>query len=422
MKIKTFFENHKINIQDKTLVIATSGGPDSMALTEMLLELSQQANFELILAHFDHLLRPDSYLETSLLKEYSEKNNLRLEIGVWRQEDHPEHGIEAAARNARYQFLDQVVRKYQASFLLTAHHGDDLIENILLKFIRSGNPEEMNSMKAVGQMNSTVLLRPLLTYSKDDLLNYAKEHNLAFIQDSTNFEDETIRNRLRHHVIPILKNENPNLINNALRYSFEEERLASFANNVFKQIGEPKLFLGKCLQIDEQKLADLTNAQQKAYWEHFIWKYAHVRSGENLAGYTIKRYQGEVYLWKQADISLPLQRLKEISLDQLFTFYDRQFILTKNKLEQKLVGQFKSNQSKFYAGSTPAGCRLLLKNSHHAKAKKMFALARIPSELRRFCLTIFDQDEQPVFVEKTYTNQLRSEKENVYYIYNMGKL
>ena len=74
-----------------------------------------------------------------------------------------------------------------------------------MKFIRSGDVAEMNSLQIVGNLGSMKLLRPLVKYSKDELLKYDKDHHLDFIEDKTNFEDDTLRNRLRHHVVPLLK-------------------------------------------------------------------------------------------------------------------------------------------------------------------------------------------------------------------------
>lgn len=75
--------------------------------------------------------------------------------------------------------MTQIAKKEKADYLLTAHHGDDLLENILLKFIRSGNPEEMNSLQAVGVMHGVSLLRPLLAYSKQELFEYDRKMALS---------------------------------------------------------------------------------------------------------------------------------------------------------------------------------------------------------------------------------------------------
>ena len=216
-KVIEFFDKNYLPLVGKRLVIATSGGPDSVALVDMLYKLKHEYNFEIIVAHFDHKLRKDSSEETNLLKKYCLRRNLSFENGIWMREENLTSGVEAAAREARYDFLVKTVHKFQGDYLLTAHHGDDLLENILLKFIRSGNPNEMNSLKAIGEREGIPLLRPLLGFSKQELLKYDRIHGLDFIEDETNNEDETMRNRLRHHVVPLLKEENPNLLHNALR-------------------------------------------------------------------------------------------------------------------------------------------------------------------------------------------------------------
>ena len=133
MKILNFFNQNNISLENKKLVVAASGGPDSMALVDMLCRLNKKFELKIIVAHFDHQLRSDSDKETSLLQNYCDQNNLLLENGSWPVNKHPNVGLEAAAREARYTFLIKIVKKYNADYLLTAHHGDDLLENILLK-------------------------------------------------------------------------------------------------------------------------------------------------------------------------------------------------------------------------------------------------------------------------------------------------
>ena len=224
MKINDFFEDNGIELNNKKFLVAASAGPDSMALLDML----QKMKVQVIAAHFDHQLRSDSKNETKILQEYCKKYDIPLFTAVWAKDEQPAAGIEAAARDARYAFLTQIAKKEKADYLLTAHHGDDLLENILLKFIRSGNPEEMNSLQAVGVMHGVSLLRPLLAYSKQELFEYDRKNGIEFITDSTNNEDETMRNRLRHHVVPLLKKENPALIANALNYSKKMTNLDEF--------------------------------------------------------------------------------------------------------------------------------------------------------------------------------------------------
>ena len=191
MKIIDFFNEKQIDLENKKLLVAASGGPDSMALLDMLKDLQKKQKFELIAAHFNHQSRSDSEEETRILKDYCQKNEIPLFVAKWAKNEQPKSGIEAAAREVRYNFLTKIAKNETADYLLTAHHGDDLIENILLKFIRSGNPEEMNSLQAVGVMHGVTLLRPLLSSSKQEILAYDKERGISFIVDSTNKEDDT---------------------------------------------------------------------------------------------------------------------------------------------------------------------------------------------------------------------------------------
>ena len=337
MKVIDFFKNHHIDLKDKILVVASSAGPDSMALAEMLNSQKEKHGYQLMLAHFDHQLRDDSFTETELLEKYCHQHGIKFFNKKWAKELQPIQGIEAAARIARYDFLTKVVKEINADYLLTAHHGDDLLENILLKLIRSGNPEEMNSLQEVGKMNGVPLLRPLLSYSKKELLEYDKAHQLNFIEDSTNQEDSTIRNRLRHHIVPFLKAENPDLLENALRYSHEMSRFKELADNNFQKI-TPQKFLKAAYRLEKEKLASF-NVEEKIYfWQNFIWQTWHERVNQNLNGYLLLEYQGYYYLSRRSLQAKP--EVFKIEVDREFDYQERKFVLSKKKLSYPMVGDF----------------------------------------------------------------------------------
>ncbi|MBA1394164.1 tRNA lysidine(34) synthetase TilS, partial [Lactobacillus sp. XV13L] len=225
-------------LKNKTLVVATSGGPDSMALLDMLNTIKDDQHFHLIAAHLDHRLRPDSFREAAAIDQYCGKKQIKVVHGTWPQALHPQSGVEAAARRYRYDFLAQVMHKNAGDYLLTAHHCDDLLENILIKFIRSGDPSEMNSLQAVSGWRGALLLRPLLTLEKADLLAYVRSRGIPFVIDETNNEDEALRNRLRHQVIPVLKRENPHIGRSALRFNRRVNQMASIVARTFTQLGQ----------------------------------------------------------------------------------------------------------------------------------------------------------------------------------------
>ncbi|WP_308555929.1 tRNA lysidine(34) synthetase TilS [uncultured Lactobacillus sp.] len=409
MKITDFFKDNNIDL-DKTFLVAASAGPDSMALLDML----RKMNVKVMAAHFDHQLRADSKDETALLKRYCQKYDIPLFTAMWTEEK-PAKGIEAAARNARYDFLTKVAKKEKADYLLTAHHGDDLLENILLKFIRSGNPEEMNSLQAVGKMYGVPLLRPLLAYSKRELLNYDEQNGIEFITDSTNNEDETMRNRLRHHVVPLLKKENPDLIANALNYSQKMTKLDDFVNQKVTEIGQLEPFLRRAYRIKSEKLAKLSKEEQIIFWQKNIWDKFHRRVNQNLGNFTVLEYQGYFYLFKNGQLNADVQPIK---LNLPFKFQNEAFVLTDRPEKDKVeIGNFWfKEKADFKAGSLMPGAKLLLQDGKRTKAKKKFAEHAIPLPLRSLCLTIYANDE-PIFVEQTYQNQNWIENGNQYFLY-----
>ena len=326
-----------------------------MALLDMLKNLQAKKNFQLMAAHFNHQLREDSEEESELLKKYCDEKNVPLFIAKWPKEEQPQVGIEAAARHARYAFLTQIAKENKADYLLTAHHGDDLLENILLKFIRSGNPEEMNSLQRVGEMHGVKLLRPLLGYSKDELLQYNQAHRIDFITDSTNQADETMRNRLRHHVVPLLKKENPALIKNALFFSQKMDELIDYVDEKNIAVGQLERFLNVAYRIKSEKLKRLTTKERTFFWQRMIWQKYHRRVNENLGNFAVIEYQNYFYLYKKQNISEVKKQV--ISLNQPFVFKNRKMVLyTERKAGIKLIGDFwfKPNTA-FSVGELTAG-------------------------------------------------------------------
>lgn len=415
MRIDDFFKVNHLPLAAKTLVVAVSGGPDSLALLDLLYQIKEQYRFRLLAAHLDHQLRPDSFKEEKVISAYCQNKSIELINEKWPKCLQPIVGVEAAARKYRYDFLVKIMRNYQGDYLLTAHHMDDLLENILLKFIRSGNPSEMNSLKAISKMQGMTLLRPLLNIQKADLLKYDKRNHIPYVIDQTNNEDDTLRNKLRHHVIPLLKKENKQIGQNALRFSKEVSLLTSIVDERFAQFDQPKKFLNVAYRLKTSALKQLNSEQKQAFWQHFIWQTWQERVNQNLANYTLLVYQGFFYLFKQ----LPARPAnKEIILDQVFSFNKRKFLLSlKADKPYKLLGSFgATNKKQLTTGSILPGTKLLLKDGSHVKSKKKFAQSGIPNILRPYCLTIYDGDKV-VFIEQTYSNQQVCSGEKCFYLY-----
>ena len=155
------FNNH-----DK-IVVGCSTGPDSMALVDMLLKIKEKFQLSLIVAHVNHNVREESYEEAKYLKEYCENNNIVFETMTI--EEYGDDNFHNEARNIRYNFFESLVHKYHANYLMTAHHGDDLIETVLMRMVRGSNLYGYSGFKKVFEMEDYKIVRPLIHYTKEQL-------------------------------------------------------------------------------------------------------------------------------------------------------------------------------------------------------------------------------------------------------------
>ena len=248
-------------------------------------------------------------------------------------------------------------------------------------------------------------------------MQYNQAHRIDFITDSTNQADETMRNRLRHHVVPLLKKENPALIKNALFFSQKMDELIDYVDEKNIAVGQLERFLNVAYRIKSENLKRLTTKERTFFWQRMIWQKYHRRVNENLGNFAVIEYQNYFYLYKKQNISEVKKQV--ISLNQPFVFKNRKMVLcTERKAGIKLIGDFwfKPNTA-FSVGELTAGSKLLLQNGHHVKAKKKFAENEIPLALRPFCLAIYAENE-PIFVEKIYQNQNWIKNGKHYFLYN----
>lgn len=220
-------ENFNFQLND-TIIVGCSSGPDSMALVDMLLKIRDKYQLSLIIAHVNHNVRKESYEEAEYMKKYCEDNNLLFETMTI--EEYGDDNFHNEARNIRYNFFESLVNKYDADYLMTAHHGDDLIETILMRMVRGSNLSGYSGFKQVVQMDGYKLVRPLIHYTKQELEEYDKENEVKYFVDSSNDKDKYTRNRYRKYVIPFLKEEDEKAHLKFLKFSEELDAASRFIN------------------------------------------------------------------------------------------------------------------------------------------------------------------------------------------------
>ena len=232
--LNVIYNNKHLNILDKDrpLVLALSGGVDSMVLFDLL----KKAGYKVVIAHVNHHKRAESEFEEAFIRNLAKENNFDIEVLDY---IHEKDNFQAAAHNSRYEFFYNTAIKYNASAIITAHHYLDNLETILMNLIRGSNLYGYAGIKEFSYFNEIKLIRPLINVKKEDLYDYAKKHNITFFEDSSNQSDDYLRNRIRHHVIPHLERENPNLINSVANYSNQlHEAFSYIRNNSVKYLEE----------------------------------------------------------------------------------------------------------------------------------------------------------------------------------------
>ena len=224
-KLATFIRDYDMVQPGDTLVCALSGGADSVALLFALYLLKDKLGITLEAAHFNHHLRgEESDRDEAFARELCGRYDISLHVGSGRVTA-GDKGLEASARDARYAFLRTIPGK-----IVTAHTADDNAETVLLHLIRGTGLKGLGGITPV----SGNLIRPMLMVTRGDVERFLEEWCLGHIEDSSNGTDAFLRNRVRHHVMPLLKAENPKLAENlskmALRLREDEILLSQQAN------------------------------------------------------------------------------------------------------------------------------------------------------------------------------------------------
>jgi tRNA(Ile)-lysidine synthetase-like protein len=201
----------------ETVVVAVSGGPDSLALLHLLREYQAELDITLHVATLDHGLRADSAEDAEFVRQTATVWGLPVTVGssdVAELARSRGDGLEAAARQARYRFLAEVAREVGARRVVTAHHAGDQAETVLMHLLRGAGMQGLQGMSSCGPLPyapELLLVRPLLTSTRAQLEAYCHAHDLQPRQDQTNLEVDYLRNRLRLEVLPYLQQINPQI-------------------------------------------------------------------------------------------------------------------------------------------------------------------------------------------------------------------
>lgn len=197
------------------VLCAVSGGVDSMVLLHCLWSHREQWQIRVCAAHYDHQLRGlESARDRTFVRDWCRDREIPLKIGFGevRQRASDDHlSLEEAAREMRYAFLEQAASELECDWIFTAHNAEDQLETQLLNLCRGSG---LHGLCGIPPQRGQIL-RPMLSVSRSEILEYARQNEISYMEDHTNEEDEYARNRIRHHVLPVLKGINSSAVENA---------------------------------------------------------------------------------------------------------------------------------------------------------------------------------------------------------------
>ncbi|HIW33330.1 MAG TPA: tRNA lysidine(34) synthetase TilS [Candidatus Paenibacillus intestinavium] len=226
---------------NSTIVVAVSGGPDSMALLHILHSIALRDSLQLVVAHVNHGFRPgESAAEYELVRQAAKQLALiceytELDMPLYLQENRG--NSQAASRQRRYAFLYEVCERHNANYIALAHHGDDQAETVLMHILRGTGISGLSGMAMKRSEKNVELIRPLLRMRKDDLIVYCQEQQIRYVNDSSNEHRDYFRNKIRLDVIPYLETFNPKLTQSLARLAdvagVEDDWMQQQVNQMF---------------------------------------------------------------------------------------------------------------------------------------------------------------------------------------------
>jgi tRNA(Ile)-lysidine synthase len=205
-KVRGWIDANRLIAPREKVLVAVSGGPDSMALLVMLAELSRERGFELAVAHFDHGIRPEAPRETALVERRAKALGLTLFRGsgdVPREARRMKQGIEETARSLRYAFLEETADAWKADRIALGHTRDDQIETILHHIIRGTGWRGLRGMAPRRER----FIRPLLPCGRRELVTYLRRRGVRYAVDRSNEDPRFLRNRIRTRLLPFLRTQ-----------------------------------------------------------------------------------------------------------------------------------------------------------------------------------------------------------------------
>lgn len=209
---KNIFDNKLVSKGDKIL-LAVSGGADSMVMTSLFAMLKKTIGIELVVVNFNHNLRKESVKEAQIVKNFAKSLKIECVLKDLKTKEYAKEkniSTETAGRQLRYSELEKTAKEYKCNKIATAHNMNDNAETVLMWMLRGTGTEGLCGIPVIRKLNKNLsVIRPILSVSRELINEYAKQKEIKFCTDKSNFKCDYTRNKIRLNIIPELKKINP---------------------------------------------------------------------------------------------------------------------------------------------------------------------------------------------------------------------
>lgn len=436
-KFKNFIEENNLIEKGDSIVSAVSGGSDSVFMLEMLLAIKDDYDLKIIVSHVNHGLRgAEAQRDEDFVKKLAEKNGLIYEVEHIDMAGYAkEHSLtcEEAGRKLRYLFFEEIKEKYKADKVAIAHNENDVAETIFLNIFRGTGLDGLESIP----LRRDFYIRPILCFEKSEILDFLKENNIHYVDDSTNFTNDYKRNMIRNEIIPFIKkNFNENIVSSM-------SRLASIAkeNNLYLEdiINDKYTSIVKANTIDRKGFNELNHYEKTLVLRKFLREnlnYLNNISKDNIEDMInlIKLDSGKKYdidgkhylvndfdktIFKKLDINELSEEISlDFKLDKVYNIYGSKFkfvlsdkILSKKYLDYDLLtGKLSLRNRRSGDRFNPFG----MKGSK--KIKDYFVDKKVSSDDRSKVLFLMNDDEIAYVVGYDIADKYRASSKTKNYL------
>jgi len=260
-------------VDNDTVIIALSGGKDSVTLSLLLKEFQNKINFKLIAAYYNHRIRTDYNEEELWVKNFCNNNNIELETDTGNVKQYVKENslnLENGASIMRYNFFNSLLTRYKNSKIFTAHSKSDSTETFLIKLFRGSGLQGLSSISLI---KNKQFYRPLLHFTKEDIINFLNRNKIKFYTDYSNMDNNFLRNKIRNELIPKIKKIEPNIdnsINKTIEIIKEEY---NYFENLTRDILQKNLIIKTILPVS------ILSEHHLAVKRHIIREYIRLIKG-----------------------------------------------------------------------------------------------------------------------------------------------